>query len=631
MRKIYLSLIIALFVSCHLGFGQVRAQRLILTEEFTQASCGPCAAANPDFNALLDANANKIISIKYQTSWPGVDPMNAQNQTQVATRVSYYNVSGVPHAVVDGDTVPTMGSSYTGYPNNFTQAKLDQEYAIPSPFTIDLTHHLSVDFDSIFVDVTVTATAAVSGTLKLHTAVIEKSIHFTNPPGSNGETDFFNVMRKMLPSDQGQALQGSFTVGQSQTFHYSAPLPTYIYDVSKVAVVSFIQDNTNKYVHQAAYSAPIPLVLDGAIASLSGIPLLQCTTTITPTFIFKNNGVTTLTDATINYKVDNNTPNTYTWTGSLALDATTNITLPTIAVTGGSHTFTVSVVTINGSSDINAGNNSQTNPFNIATTGSSVPIAEQFTAVAFPPTGWILDNPDAGSTWARKAGAGATGGTTASAKMDFYNSTSGNIDDLIIKPLDFSSFISGNLTFYIAYAQYTAAPSGENDRLEVQVSTDCGSTWSSIFNKAGTALSTAPATSSSFTPTSTQWRLETINLSSLSGQGSVLIRFHATSDYGNNAYIDEINISGVIGINNPTANTKEELYIYPNPTDSKVTISNAENSEIAVYNIFGQKVITINHATTSNTIDLSGLNQGNYFVKITNGNTVITKTIVLTK
>ena len=70
MKKITLALV------AMIGYAAITAQptRLVLFEEFTQASCGPCASQNPAFNALLAANSAKAISIKYQTSWPGVDP-----------------------------------------------------------------------------------------------------------------------------------------------------------------------------------------------------------------------------------------------------------------------------------------------------------------------------------------------------------------------------------------------------------------------------------------------------------------------------------------------------------------------------------------------------------------------------
>ena len=61
MKKFILS---SLFLaSAVLGVSQ--SQRFIMFEEFTQASCGPCAQQNPAFDALLQANASKCTSIKY--------------------------------------------------------------------------------------------------------------------------------------------------------------------------------------------------------------------------------------------------------------------------------------------------------------------------------------------------------------------------------------------------------------------------------------------------------------------------------------------------------------------------------------------------------------------------------------
>src|SRR5436190_1980734 len=98
MKKLFT--LITFIALCSVALAQT--QRMVLTEEFTQASCPPCASANPTYNAMCDANPTKLIGLHYQVSWPGSDPMNAENATQVATRVSYYGVSGVPDSKLDG-------------------------------------------------------------------------------------------------------------------------------------------------------------------------------------------------------------------------------------------------------------------------------------------------------------------------------------------------------------------------------------------------------------------------------------------------------------------------------------------------------------------------------------------------
>lgn len=250
MKKLYVTLVLASLVVV----AGAQSQRLVLVEEFTQASCGPCAAANPQFNVLLSANTNKVVSLKYQTSWPGVDPMNAQ-YTNVSSRVNYYSVGSVPYALMDGAGV--TGSSYTGYPNNLNQAAINNEYAVViSPFDLAVQHTLNANQDSVFITVQATATQAyaISTALRLHTVLIEKHIHFTTAPGSNGERDFYNVVRKMIPGTGGTGITNNWTVGQNATYTFAVAIPSYIYDINQLAVVCFIQNSTSRQVEQAAFS-----------------------------------------------------------------------------------------------------------------------------------------------------------------------------------------------------------------------------------------------------------------------------------------------------------------------------------------------------------------------------------------
>ncbi|HKK89246.1 MAG TPA: hypothetical protein VJ917_10370, partial [Saprospiraceae bacterium] len=70
MKQVLPTLILLFLLTS--AFGQT--QRTVLLEEFTNASCPPCEAQNPDYNALIEANRDRIVSIKYQTSFPGYDP-----------------------------------------------------------------------------------------------------------------------------------------------------------------------------------------------------------------------------------------------------------------------------------------------------------------------------------------------------------------------------------------------------------------------------------------------------------------------------------------------------------------------------------------------------------------------------
>ena len=637
MKKIYA--IICLALGSGLLFGQ--SQRLILVEECTQASCPPCASQNPAFNALLSNNVSKVTSIKYQVSWPGVDPMNAQNPTDVATRVSYYSVTGVPDGNMDGTEIPNDCGAYVGAPACLSQSKIDAEYAITSPFSIALSHSLSTDYDSVFINCVITASSAFtsSGALKAHIVLVEKDIIFTTAPGTNGEKDFSNVMRKMYPSASGTTLSSSWTASQSFTITVSAAIPSYVYDLSQIAVVAFVQDDGNKSVKQAAYSAPQPIIDDAGISAITSVPTYLCTaTSITPGVTIKNYGSNTVTSCTINYKVDNGTVSTLPWTGSLASGQTATVNLPSISITGnGTHTFYAYTSIPNSNTDYNTKNDTT----KALTSGtSSTPVNEGFSpSTAAIASSWAINDPDGDGTWKKKTGStGGFGWSSGCIYMPFYSlSNVGNYDEINSPAFSMSTVTSPQyLSFAVAYAQYDAS-APENDQLDVYVSTDCGINWTNLYSKAGDNLKTASPSTPSFVPTASQWRKESIDLSSYVGQANVLLKFKGTTDYGNNLYIDDIQVTS-----SPTRieETIQEhgFSVFPNPfTDEATIVFNLEQANhvsMEIYNLLGDKLFINDngllkegkHTILFNSGDLS---PGVYLLKLKTGNNIAINKIVI--
>ena len=623
MRKILLISIVALSILFINKSINAQSQRLVLFEEFTQASCSACGAYNPALNVLLSANSTKVVSLKYQVNWPGTDVMNLQNPTQVATRVSYYSVSGVPDGEEDGNV-------FNDNPANFTQAKINTEYAVASPFDMNLTHTFNAAYDSVFITCKIKCTQAVTvtGPMKCHIALVEKQIHFASAPGTNGETDFYNVMRKMYPSDQGTTLSNTWAVGDSLIINIAAKLPTYIYDKEQLAVVSFIQDNSNKNVKQAAYSIPQQMPIDASITTLSNVPPMQCIEDFTPTATLKNIGSTTITTATINYKIDNGTVKTMPWTGSLTSGSSIVVTLPSDTSTTGSHTFSVYVTLPNGITDANPNNDKQSAQFAISLTptGALIPLSEGFESTAVPPANWLIINPSNGATWVRKS-VGGFGHSTHSFEIDCYSIADGVTNDLIVAPIDLSTATRALMTFSIAHARFG---SYYTDELQVLVSTDCGTTWHNVYDKSDPSLATAIDTANAFTPTAAQWRTDTINLNAYLGQSKVYVNFHSISGYGNNLYLDDINISQTVGINE-LENKDINLNIYPDPAKESITIESplmTNDGTIKVYNIQGQLMLEQPMLQIQTVINISGFAKGVYFVRIIGNGINASKKIV---
>lgn len=198
------------------------------------------------------------------------------------------------------------------------------------------------------------------------------------------------------------------------------------------------------------------------------------------------------------------------------------------------------------------------------TNGLNLPISNDFESVTpFEP--FTLDNPDNDITWATTTVVGPTGANTTTAFMDNYNyNAAGQLDYMVSSSLDLSNLSTVLLTFDVAYAPYSVTLF---DGLAIEVSSDCGETWSpTAYDKSGAALATAANSISPWSPSSAaDWRNDTLDLSSFGGS-TILIRFKAICGYGNGLYIDNIvlekptNITSAMGVDAGCVNQPVVFY-----------------------------------------------------------------------
>lgn len=214
-----------------------QARKYVMIEHFTQASCGPCAQQNPFLQAILDVNRGSIHHIAYHTVWPGVDPMNAYNKPQVADRVTYYGVSGVPDCFM-------LGNQYHGGPASFTQNMINDAATDISPIRVLVRETSNGVARTVKVHV-VTLGNVPAANYKIRVAVCEQWIHYTTPPGSNGEKDFPDVFRKMLPNSTGDVFTPA-AIGDTASFTYTYNLDIATWDTTEIFSTAFIQNETTK-------------------------------------------------------------------------------------------------------------------------------------------------------------------------------------------------------------------------------------------------------------------------------------------------------------------------------------------------------------------------------------------------
>jgi archaellum component FlaF (FlaF/FlaG flagellin family) len=617
------------------AFGQ--APRLVLAEEFTQASCGPCASQNPAFNALLQANPTKIIDIKYQTSWPGFDPMNLQNPAEVQSRVTYYGVNGVPNLALDGSIIPNDCNAYAGAPACLDQSEIDGAYNTSTPISVSVTHTMAADLTSATVDVTVTNVGSTdfvsNGNLYFRLALVETEINFPTPPGSNGEEDFYGVMRKMVPNATGSALPSTMTAGQTWTNQFTVPMPSYIYNYGEIAFVGFVQSDGDKMVHNAAHSAATPVppgFPDAATGNASTAGADICDASFTPAVTITNNSSTVITSADAHYTINGGAAVTQSWTGSLNQGASATITFPATTLGGGNNVFEAYTDNVNGQIDFYTLNNAiAPESYSVVDpTPQMAPYERGFesNAIGDVPSEFIVDDPsgrifivdnqiNSSVSWQL----GGFEQSDLSLRIDFYSIQAGVVSDIITEKVDLTS-VNGTPELYFdnAYAQYT----NENDALDVAISTDCGATWTSLWSAGGAQLATAAATTARFYPRANQWNRQAIDLSAYASSSDALFRFRATSAFGNSLYIDNIFVSNQpIGIEE---NEIEGLSLFPVPAEDHINVrfdsNNDENLEIRILNQLGAVVAVVDNRASVGMneirVDLNGLSNGLYTLDI---------------
>jgi hypothetical protein len=616
-----------------------QVQQTPMIEHFTQASCTPCASQNPQLKTTLtnfgDAN---YVRVSHQTSWPGVDPMNSAFPSGPQARVGYYNFNGVP--------ATSMNGGATGAPNTIvTSSSINNAASNMTPYDITATQSwASASEVTVNIDVINVTGIAISSADRIFVTMVENEVTYASAPGSNGETSFEFVMRQMYNASTGAAnattgsALGAIPAMSTTNFNFTITnLPSHLRDKNQVAFAVYIQNNSTKQMYQASKTelVNIPGIISVSAASTSVIGPEYCDYDITPSIEFTNNdSEVTVTEVIAEYAIDDGTPVQQTFTGSLSTGQSTDITFPASTLNGGTSVVSGQIVSVNGSQ-----NWASPSAISIAdetynklnTTGVDAPISEGMENAIFAPGSvfsrdlttaffdvvasipenrfGILDGPS--------ANVGAVGGFSNSNRsiyVSFYNIQSGTMN-LVMHKANLGT--GSQLSFSHAYRQYQA----ENDRLEVFVSTDCGNTWTSVFNKAGTALATLPPAAALYVPASAEdWATNPIDLSAYDSMDDVIIRFQATSAYGNNLFLDDIALNTTLSINDISA--INAVKVYPNPTSDFIQISGLTTSKnYVIYNILGAK-ITQGNISENEMIDVKGFTSGMYFLKFDKGNTI---------
>jgi hypothetical protein len=258
MKKFTFALSVTLFLFASL-FAFADSPRKVLIEEATNTSCGPCAAQNPTFQLYINNNFKDVIPLVYHAWFPGSsDPMYLENTVMNETRIRYYGIEkiGVPNVRVNGKIAPKSSGWYDGAAGDTVaiNTEVNKYRGTNSPVTMTVAE--TRNGTQCSVSVTINTTQSLVGK-KLRVAVVEYYISYPNPPGTNGEKEFFWVARQMLPDHNGTTLD--LNAGSNKTYNFSYTIKS-TWKAQQIYIVAFIQDDNTKEVLQAAQNLKVAKV-----------------------------------------------------------------------------------------------------------------------------------------------------------------------------------------------------------------------------------------------------------------------------------------------------------------------------------------------------------------------------------
>ena len=382
--------------------------------------------------------------------------------------------------------------------------------------------------------------------------------------------------------------------------------------------------------------------------SLDSIPLsntINCgVTSVSPTIYFKNLGTNQITAVTITYNIDGGPNTNLVWNGNLSTCSTGSqqITVNTSTLTPGTHllNFTTTIV-----GDVYSSNNSKSTYIFVNQTANlnQVNTFESSTDNLLAYDDIVTTTP----LWQR----GTMNKTNLTNDSNVYATgltnvyTSSTKSYLTSGCYDLSQATNPILKFDMAFdLQYSA------DILYMQYSTNGGNSWNLLGTSTdsnwytantgcatciggewtGDAGSTNVSGATNGTKRQYSYDLTAFGSTSPSPQSNMLFRFVFESDATDNydgAFIDNFVIETTLNTDEFSINT---VNIYPNPVKGilNYAISNqVVLTSITINDISGKKIYKSGNAT-NNSIDVSSLSSGVYFVTFQSDKSSVTKKFI---
>jgi len=624
--KLHLTALVCAFFYSLCAFSQlpvsITAQnKNVLLEEYTGLHCSYC----PDGAKMADEIREKNIDDVFLITWHiGIfaEPNISEPEYRTTFGSAIETESGVTGYPGGSINRHIFSGSITSMSRYSWEARADQTRAEASYVNIAMDADINLTTRVVTVDTEIyftgsTAPNSVYFNLAMTQENIigpqngkEKNPHYTMP---DNEYRHMHMLRHLLTGQWGDTLVGT-AQGTLITRQYQYTVPADIngvpVDLTNIDFIGFIAEGKsevitveNAYITFSGVPAGVSLVDIAAKTKMSTPDF--CDPNATPVVTIYNNCTTTIDTFEVSASFNNGTPDVQLITTPLLAGDSTTITFSPVVATDEKNVFAFNVnvdATAHLIDTFQSNQYSHSADFYYMESGTfGTSFTEDFESYnhgveypnnAFlitPPVGeqaYIVDNDNLAGV---NTLLGGFWNSQQSYRWKLPFIPSGTESSLVYKQMDFSTATGHSLEFSYAYSQNT---SNSQDSLNVDISTDCNSTWTNVFSGYGSSLATAPGHSGFFYPEAAEWLIETVDLSAFDGEDEVILRFRVYGDDGASLFIDDIEVSSNL-LSTNEIDQKNNFMVSPNPATEQIFVYLSENGEyqLIVHNLQGQQLI----------------------------------------
>ncbi len=319
------------------------------------------------------------------------------------------------------------------------------------------------------------------------------------------------------------------------------------------------------------------------------------------------------------------------WTFENGAPATSNAASPVVTyATPGKHAVTLQVFQNGETASITKNEHIAV----LSDSSHAYPFSDSFEENPFSmERGWLESAASNNSAWSVTALAASDG--NRSVFVENWDENHLTLNGLYGPPLDLTGASQMKIAFRYAYAQAEDAAGGS--RLQVQISRNCETGWSTRLNLTGTGLATATPSTQAFVPDASQWQQEVVNVPSSYFEDGFRFRFVFTSNGKDRLFLDDINVDLTAGVTTRSI-VDPEVLLYPNPTSDAInirfTLNRPSDVSFSVVDPVGkvhaaQRPHHFGAGTNEHQLDVKHLGPGIYFIHVSSGVDRIVRTFII--